>query len=292
MGKANWENRTLFQNDNLEILRHFNSESVALIATDPPFNKNKDFHSAPDSLSSGSSFKDRWRWEEDVQPEWADQIEDDFPAVWSVIGTARQTSGDDMGAFLCFMAVRLLEMHRVLQPSGTIYLHCDHTASHYLRMLLDAVWGRKNFLNEIVWFYDDTPGDRNSKWFPKKHDVILGYAKNKGKHYFDETKIRVPIKEASKRRYEKPRTIGGKTYQGGTSSKEGKIPEDVWKIPAVKKNKNNKENTGYATQKPLALYERLINAATPPPWGCFGSFRGLRHNLRSCRKTQQKLGWD
>lgn len=116
MGTPNWDNRTIFRSDNLEILQQMNSESVDLIATDPPFNKNKDFHSAPDSLSSGGSFKDRWRWEDDVQTEWIDQIEDDFPSVWSAISTARQTAGDDMGAFLCFMAVRLLEQQPAQPP--------------------------------------------------------------------------------------------------------------------------------------------------------------------------------
>ena len=162
---ANWKNRTLFHGDNLTFLRAMNSESVDLIATDPPFNKSRDFHATPDSLAAGASFQDRWSWERDVHQDWVDKIKDDFPAVWEVIDAAnsvymrktkknlkrpKEEVGSDMGAFLCFMAVRLLEMHRVLNPTGSLYLHCDPTASHYLKAIMDAVFGWKNFKNEIV----------------------------------------------------------------------------------------------------------------------------------------------
>jgi len=132
-GIPNWENRTLFHGDNLDFLRAMNSESVHLIATDPPFNKNRDFHATPNSLASGSSFQDRWSWDSDVHQDWVDKITDDFPKVMNVIEGSRLSYGDEMGAFLCFMGVRLLEMHRILKPTGSIYLHCDDTAAHYLK---------------------------------------------------------------------------------------------------------------------------------------------------------------
>ncbi len=141
---ANWQNRTLFHGDNLPFLRAMNSESIDLIATDPPFNKGRDFHATPDSLAAGARFQDRWSWERDVHQEWVDQITDDHPNVMTVIQGARISYGGDMGAFLCFMAVRVLAMHRVLKPSGSIYLHCDQTASHYLKQLMDAVFGRRS----------------------------------------------------------------------------------------------------------------------------------------------------
>ena len=106
-GVPNWENRTLFHADNLKILRGMNSNTVHLIATDPPFNKGKDFHATPDSLASGASFQDRWSWDRDVHDEWVDRIKDDWPHVMEVIQGSRASYGDDMGAFLCFMAVRL-----------------------------------------------------------------------------------------------------------------------------------------------------------------------------------------
>ena len=129
MAVANFQNRTLFHGDNLEFLRGMNSETVHLIATDPPFNKNKDFHATPDSISAGARFKDRWKWDKDVEEEWIDEIQDDWPAVWEVIGAARAAYGDDMGAFLCWLGVRLMEMHRVLRDDGSLYLHIDHTGA-------------------------------------------------------------------------------------------------------------------------------------------------------------------
>ena len=153
MGTPNWSNRTLFHGDNLGFLRAMNSESVDLIATDPPFNKNKDFHATPDSLAAGAKFQDRWSWERDVHQDWADQITDDYPKLMEAIESARYAHSDGMGAFMCFMAVRLLEMRRVLKPTGSIYLHCDPTASHYLKAVMDAIFGRKQFRNEIVWDY-------------------------------------------------------------------------------------------------------------------------------------------
>ena len=151
MAEPNFQNRTLYHCDNLPVLRGMNSETVDLIATDPPFNKGKDFHATPDSLAAGAKFQDRWSWADDVEGDWVDQITDDWPNVMTVINGARESYGDDMGAFLCFMGVRLLEMRRVLRKDGSIYLHCDPTASHYLKQLMDAVFGITNFRNEIIW---------------------------------------------------------------------------------------------------------------------------------------------
>ena len=254
--------RAMYQGDNLSVLRGINSETIDLIATDPPFNKGRDFHATPDSLASGASFTDRWRWDEDVHDDWIDAIEIPHPRMWSVIQTARDVSGDDMGAFLCFIGVRLIEMHRVLKPTGSIYLHCDHTASHYLRALMDAVFGRRQFRNDIIWFYNDSPG-RPKSYFPRKHDIIFWYSKSDD-WTFNGDAVRVPIKDASKKRYKTPRVIGGRSYTGGESASNGKIPEDVWKIPVVKKNRGNKQSTGYATQKPLKLYERIIKSSSNP----------------------------
>ena len=120
MTSPNWANRSLFHHDNLPVLRGMNSNSVDLIATDPPFNKGKDFHATPDSLAAGAKFQDRWRWDDDIEGEWIDQLEDDWPAVWTVVAAARSSWGDDLGAFLCYMAVRLVEMHRILKPTGSL----------------------------------------------------------------------------------------------------------------------------------------------------------------------------
>lgn len=193
MGKTNWNNRTLFHGDNLKFLRSMNSESVDLIATDPPFKKGRDFHATPNALGSGAKFQDRWSWEKDVHPEWLDQIHNDYPAIWEVIDATnavymkqtkknlmrpREEVGSDMGAYLTFMAVRLLEMHRVLKKSGSIFLHCDPTASHYLKSLMDAIFGFKNFRNEIIWCYTDPAGRRNTEYYKWTHDLLFWYSKN------------------------------------------------------------------------------------------------------------------
>ena len=127
-----------------------------------------------------------------MHEEWLDQIRDDHPQLMAVIESARSAHSDGMGAYLCFMAVRLLAMRRILKRTGSIYLHCDPTASHYLKAVMDAVFGHRNFRNEIVWCYT---GPSNSKrWFPRKHDIILAYAKSSD-CVFNWKAIRTPYKK-------------------------------------------------------------------------------------------------
>ncbi len=247
---ANWQNRTLFHGDNLVFLRAMNSESVDLIATDPPFNKGRDFHATPDSLAAGAKFQDRWSWEKDVHESWVDQITDDHPRLMEAINSARNAHSDGMGAYLCFMAVRLLAMHRVLKATGSIYLHCDPTASHYLKAVMDAIFGWKNFVNEILWLYKT--GGMSKRWFGRKHDNILLYAKSR-EYIFN------PLKEKSYLAHKYGFTnvkilqdeIGHYTMVG---------MRDYWDIPALRGNQP--EQVGYPTQKPVALYERMIRASS------------------------------
>ena len=253
MAELNFKNRTLYHGDNLDFLRGMNSETVHLIATDPPFNKNRDFHATPDSLAKGASFKDRWSWERDVHEEWTDSIIDDWPDVWEVITAARAAYGDDMGAFLCWLGVRLMEMHRVLRQDGSIYLHCDPTASHYIKAIMDAIFGWKNFRNEIVWAYRS--GGVSKRWFGRKHDILLFYAKSKRYN------VQIPKERSYNRDFKPYRFKGVNEYQ----DEEGRwytlaTMRDVWEIPMV--GRTSKERTGYPTQKPLALYERIIKASS------------------------------
>ena len=228
-----------------------NSNSVHLIATDPPFNKGRDFHATPDSLAAGASFHDRWSWDGDVHEEWVDQITDDWPLVMNVIQGSRNSYGDDMGAFLCYMAVRLISMWRVLRDDGSIYLHCDPTASHYLKELMDAIFGKKNFQNEIVWYYKNA--SRGKKRLAKSHDVIFWYSKTK-EYIFNRDEILVPFESGMTAwRYSR----GG---QSGKKMPKGKTPDDVITMPSL--NAMDKERTGFPTQKPLALYERIVRASS------------------------------
>ena len=264
MAEVNFKNRTLYHGDNLEFLRGMNSGTVHLIATDPPFNKNKDFHATPDSLASGARFADRWSWEKDVHDEWVDSIKDDWDGVWRVIDAARVASGDDMGAFLCWLGVRLMEMRRILRDDGSIYLHIDHTAHAWVKAMMDGIFGKKNFRNEIVWAYTG-PGSPKMRQFNRKHDSILWYAKSH-KWLFNRDNVRVPYKDGT------PHT-GGFTHQSGdkagqnmdksvaASYNKGKILEDWWNDIALAV-RSSKERTGYPTQKPLALYERIVKASS------------------------------
>jgi len=152
------------------------------------------------------------------------------------------------------MGVRVLEMHRVLKDTGSIYLHCDPTASHYLKAMLDAIFGRKNFRNEIVWAY--TGPSNTKRWFPRKHDVILFYVKTDDAP-FNWQDVRVP--------YQKLETGNTKGIfkQSATLDSKGKVVEDWWhNITPV--GRIAKERVGYPTQKPLALYKRMIQASSNP----------------------------
>ena len=197
MSSLNVANRTLFHGDNLPFLRGINSGSVNLIATDPPFNKNKDFHATPDSLAAGARFQDRWSWQDDLHDDWLVAIQKDEPEVWQVITTAKAVWGDDMGAFLCWLGVRLLEMHRILTEDGSLYLHIDHTAQAWVKCLLDAIFGRRNFRNAITW-KRTRRGFKGSqfqaKQFNNNIDVILFYVKS-DKAFFDQTRVAEPYEE-------------------------------------------------------------------------------------------------
>ena len=156
-------NRTIFTADNLPVLRGIDSETIDLIYLDPPFNTGKQWHAPIGSDAEGASFNDIWAWDNvseeegetlatSVKRQWLNDLRIESP-VRSVVDTAEATAGDEMGAYLAFMAMRLVEMERVLKPTGSIYLHCDWNASHYLRLLMDAVFGRACFRNEIAWCY-------------------------------------------------------------------------------------------------------------------------------------------
>ena len=311
MAEPNWKNRTLYHGDNLDFLRGMNSESVHLIATDPPFNKGRDFHATPDSLAAGARFQDRWRWDEDIEGAWVDQIQDDWPAVWEVIDAARVTWGDDMAAFCCFMAVRLIEMRRVLRADGSLYLHCDPTASHYLKLILDAVFGRRNMRNELIWCYTDPAGRRNARHYKKTHDTVFWYTKNT-RQCRVYTIARAPLAESTVRRYGKYFDIHGQiTYERLRETNPGvfealkSVPEDlseVWldknrgptaadwwaDITPIKRKggRQQSESTGFPTQKPISLLLRILETSSDTGNIVLDPFAGCATTL----VTAERLG--
>lgn len=175
---------TLYFGDNLQILReHIPSESVDLIYLDPPFNSNRAYNvylSTPKGQQSDAqitAFDDTWHWGEQAEREYSEllrQPNTDVAALISALRTVLQET--DLMAYLVMMTSRLLELHRVLKPTGSLYLHCDPTASHYLKIVLDGVFGGDNFLNEISW--KRTSAHSSAKRYGPVHDVILFYSKS------------------------------------------------------------------------------------------------------------------
>ena len=176
---ANWVNRTLWTGDNLDIMRGMNSESVDLIYLDPPFNSNRDYAAPIGSEAAGAAFKDTWTLS-DVDEAWHGEIADRQPALYSIIDAAGMAHGQGMKSYLIMMAVRLLEMHRLLKPTGSLYLHCDPTASHYLKMLMDTIFGQARFQCEVTWKRTNTHNDAK-RAFPNVADVILLYGRERAK---------------------------------------------------------------------------------------------------------------
>ena len=178
----------LYYGDNLEVLREsFRDESVDLIYLDPPFNSNASYNvlfkgpQGNESAAQIEAFDDTWHWGEESEAAFADVLRSGNANAAEMLRAMRTFLGEnDMMAYLAMMAVRLLELHRVLKPTGSLYLHCDPTASHYLKILLDAVFGARNFASEIIWKRKAGRGETNKAAirFGTSHDTILFYRKS------------------------------------------------------------------------------------------------------------------
>ena len=308
----NVKNRTIFSNDNLPVLRGLDTESVDLIYLDPPFNSNRNYAAPIGSEAAGAAFKDTWTLS-DVDNAWHGEIAEREPPLYQAIHAAELTHGKGMKSYLIMMAVRLLEMKRVLKKTGSIYLHCDPTASHYLKMLMDSVFGKNNFKNEIVW--NSATGVKNNvrSRFGRGHDIILFYGMSASQFNVQYTplseeylKSHYTYTDEHGRRFRADNLnapgTGGHRYEllGVTKNwrmtekqarqwlAEGRIvhesitPGSRVKIPGYKRyaeeskgrpaldnwteigalNSRAKEATGYPTQKPVALLERIIKASS------------------------------
>ena len=249
----------LYTGDNIHFLHRFDSESVDLIYLDPPFNSKRTYSAPIGSKAAGTSFKDMWSWD-DIDEELLETLFITHPCLVDFIKSIEGIHGKPMMAYVLYMAQRIKEMRRVLKPTGSIYLHCDQTASHYLKIVMDDVFGRDNFRNEIVWCYTAPSGSVKS--FPKKHDIILFYTKS-DEWTFNADAVRIP--------YKKLNTNKGQSHFGADVSlspkvrdeylHRGKMPESWWPdFSPVGRLK--KERTGYPTQKPLDLLTRIIKASS------------------------------
>ena len=179
MAELNVENRSLFVGDNLDVLRGINSGCVDLIYLDPPFNSKKNYAAPIGSRAAGAKFDDFWTLDE-INRETLSRLLADGEPEGYVIAAAGQAAGESTQSYLTMMYERLVEMRRVLSPSGSIYLHCDPTESHWLKALMDAIFGRQQYRNEITW--QRTSGGKGSQTFTnfgRATDILLYYTKGK-----------------------------------------------------------------------------------------------------------------
>ncbi len=264
MGTPNWANKTIWTGDNLPILRGMNDASVDLIYLDPPFNSKHNYAAPIGSKAAGAAFKDTWTLS-DVDVEWINLIEAKHPALHRVI-LAATTKSDK--SYLVYMAARILELHRLLRPTGSLYLHCDPTMSHYLKLVLDAVFGRKQFRNEIVWKRSLGFKRKTAKKFPQKNDILLFYTRSNDGFFAVQYKPHKPEylrrfrpDESGRLHRDDVNPTGGGARTIYLEDTEGDIIDSVWTdITSI--NPIAKERLGYPTQKPIRLLQRIIQASS------------------------------
>ena len=266
-------------------------EVADLIYGDPPFNSNRNY-GAPTAKAqetdtgSMDAFVDMSTYDDKAIARTKRICKSvGHPASKLIQSLKDWLEEEDSGmlAYLSYMADRLWKLHGMLKQTGSIYLHCDPTANYYLRLLMDAVFGKKNFRNEIVWWYYN--GSSSSKrFFGRKHDTILCYSKG-GKWTFNADAVREPYEPTSG-------WMKGKNKDSyGHPNPLGKISHDVFRIPTI--NNMAKEREGYPTQKPLALLDRIILASSNPGDVVLDPFCGCGTTMESAfRNGRQFVGID
>ena len=256
---SNIKPKTIFTGDNLPIMRGMNSESVDLIYLDPPFNSKANYAAPIGSEAAGAEFKDTWTLS-DVDATWLDLIEAKHPRLNRVIHAA-MTNSDK--SYLIYMAVRLIEMHRVFKDSGSIYLHCDPTMSHYLKLVMDSVFGKVNFRNEIVW--KRTNAHNDSAVYGCIHDTILYYSKGDSltlneqyQPYSDEYLKRYRhTDENGKRFLDRDLTAG--SLSGGGYQYEWNGITKIWRCPFTTMQEHHKSGKLYYTRNGTPRLKQFLD---------------------------------
>lgn len=286
---GNPRQRILYYGDNLEVLRNrIGDDTIDLCYIDPPFNSKRNYFQIYNNIAGkedraqAQAFVDTWRWDDAAESGFSEITTNQGArftrqVIELIRGLEMVLGKGDLLAYLVHMSLRVTEIYRALKPTGSFYLHCDPTASHYLKLILDAVfcsWGG-NFQNEIIWNY--TGWNKKLKTsFESRHDIILFYSKsNKPKfnsfalpwesveQYVKVRKQKVYIDESS-RSYVMSDGGGGKRVRRylDEAMAYGRPVDDVWEIDKI--NNSSKERMGYPTQKPEALLERIIKASSNP----------------------------
>jgi DNA modification methylase len=263
----------LFYGDNLDVLRrHIDSASVDLVYLDPPFNSNQDYNilfaeqDGSRAASQIEAFEDTWRWDQAAAKAFEEVVEAGGDVSQAMRAFRTLLGESDMLAYLAMMAPRLVELRRVMKLEASLWLHCDPTAGHYLKLLLDAVFGPKAFRNEIVWHYfNKMQGNINR--FASDHDLIFWYSKSADFtfHPVLEEREGGPVKML-KRRWdgETGRLVNAKDESGHVQyiERTHRMADDVWRLPMLQPA--SREKLGYPTQKPVALLRRIIEASSKP----------------------------
>jgi adenine specific DNA methylase Mod len=252
----------LYHGDNLEVMRRrVASESVDLVYLDPPFNSDRTYNVTYKG-SQERAFVDTWTWDDAAEKafrELTDRVPHGVhvpPAVREMMLALEVFLGEhrDMLAYLSMMTIRLVEMRRVLRTTGSIYVHCDPTASHYLKLVLDAIFGPENFRREIIWRSGWVSGfkTKTANWV-RNHDTLLYYLRDRREAFtFNKDLAYKPHEDGYKRR-------------GGGANPRGVAIDDVWDEVALYSpwiKSFSTEKLGYMTQKPLALLKRIVSVSS------------------------------
>ena len=291
----------LYYGDCLTVMREYMPVlgSVDLIYLDPPFNSNRAYNAIykdetgrplPDQIDA---FCDLWTINEDTErvirtmPVLMREsgVDDKVAEFWRIWMNALRGTNERLLAYLTYMVERLLQMKPILKPTGSIYLHCDPTSSHYIKVMMDAIFGHENFRNEIVWCYRG--GGVPKSDFARKHDILLRYSKGK-RVTFNVDEVRIPYSEESSERlkYTARSFRSSKTYDNYEQNPGGKHPEDWWVMQPIMPS--SKERLGYATQKPLSLLERIIKASSNEGDTVLDPFCGCATTLEAAHKLNRK----
>jgi len=253
MPKHQLKTSVIYCGDNLQMLKEIPDESVDLIYIDPPFNSNRNYEVFWGDTQEKRAFDDRF---------------------------------GDADAYIQYMRPRVVEMYRVLKKTGGFYYHCDWHASHYVKIMLDQIFGFNNFRNEVIWYYKRWTAA--SRTFQRMHDTIFFYSKT---NEYTFNKLRQPFSEKTtiakfKRKVEEGRTVQDKEHLMERNPDEGVSMHDVWEIPFI--HPVSKERLGYPTQKPLALLERIVEASSSKGDVVLDAFCGCGTALVAAHKLGRK----
>lgn len=279
----------LYYGDNLPILRnrdYFPSESVDLVYLDPPFNSNQDYNvlfaeqDGSRSAAQIQAFSDTWRWDASARRIFNETVEAGGKAAEALAAFRSLVGESDMLAYLSMMAPRLVELRRVLRPTGSIYLHCDPSSGHYLKLLMDRIFGPQNFRREIVWRSGWVSGFKaNAPNWARNHDTIFYYVRDVDSGFiFNKDRAYKPHPEGYHRR-------------GGGENPKGTAIDDVWDenslySPWIKSFSN--EKLGYATQKPQALLDRIISVSSTEGSTVLDPFCGCGTTIASAQSLGRR----